>query len=41
LLGNKITKRITRKSSASPATGFAKLHMQEQSVIIEEAFKIE
>ncbi|MFN0276720.1 MAG: 2-oxoglutarate dehydrogenase E1 component [Chitinophagales bacterium] len=40
LLGTKITKRITRKSSASPATGFAKVHAEEQKQIIEEAFKL-
>ncbi|MBC8048206.1 MAG: 2-oxoglutarate dehydrogenase E1 component [Fimbriimonadaceae bacterium] len=39
LLGNRITHKISRKSSASPATGFAKVHAQEQNAIVEEAFK--
>ena len=29
---------ISRKSSASPATGFKKVHEQQQDAIIEEAF---
>jgi 2-oxoglutarate dehydrogenase E1 component len=33
-------KRISRKASASPATGFAKIHAQEQMDIIERAFNI-
>jgi 2-oxoglutarate dehydrogenase E1 component len=31
---------ISRQSSASPATGFAKIHKQEQEEIIETAFSI-
>jgi 2-oxoglutarate dehydrogenase E1 component len=38
LLGNKVTKKVTRKSSASPATGFAKIHAKEQQEIVEQAF---
>ena len=30
---------IARKSSASPATGFAKVHAKEQQEIIDKAFK--
>jgi len=29
---------IARKESASPATGYAKVHAQEQSNIVEKAF---
>ena len=29
---------ITRKSSASPATGFAKVHAREQQDIVDKAF---
>ncbi|MFI5172467.1 MAG: 2-oxoglutarate dehydrogenase E1 component [Chitinophagales bacterium] len=39
LLGNRIKQKISRKSSASPATGFAKIHAQEQQEIIDNAFK--
>jgi len=38
LLGNKIAKKASRKSSASPATGFAKIHAKEQQEIVEQAF---
>jgi 2-oxoglutarate dehydrogenase E1 component len=31
-------RRISRESSASPATGFAKMHAREQEMIIEKAF---
>ncbi len=31
-------KCIARKVSASPATGFAKIHKQEQAEIVEKAF---
>lgn len=31
---------VSRKPSASPATGYSKIHKQEQDRIIEEAFKI-
>ncbi|NVJ47757.1 MAG: 2-oxoglutarate dehydrogenase E1 component, partial [Cytophagia bacterium] len=31
-------KLISRKASASPATGFAKVHAEEQELIIEKAF---
>lgn len=33
-------KEITRKSSASPATGYAAVHAREQKAIIDEAFAI-
>lgn len=39
LLGTKVNKKVSRKSSASPATGFAKIHTQEQQDIVEAAFK--
>jgi 2-oxoglutarate dehydrogenase E1 component len=32
-------KRISRESSASPATGYSKVHAAEQALIIEKAFK--
>jgi 2-oxoglutarate dehydrogenase E1 component len=32
-------KRISRRAAASPATGFAKVHKQEQEEIVREAFK--
>lgn len=38
LLGTKINKKVSRKSSASPATGFAKIHAKEQQEIVEQAF---
>ena len=38
LLGNMIKQKVTRKSSASPATGFAKIHAQEQADIVEQSF---
>jgi len=31
---------IARKPSASPATGYHKVHVQEQTTIIEKALKI-
>jgi 2-oxoglutarate dehydrogenase E1 component len=31
---------IARKTSASPATGYHKVHVQEQNAIIEKALKI-
>ena len=33
-------KRISRESSASPATGFSKVHAKEQAAIIDQAFAI-
>jgi 2-oxoglutarate dehydrogenase E1 component len=33
-------KRISRESSASPATGFSKVHAKEQAAIIDQAFSI-
>jgi 2-oxoglutarate dehydrogenase E1 component len=33
-------KRISRESSASPATGFFKVHVKEQQAIIDSAFNI-
>jgi 2-oxoglutarate dehydrogenase E1 component len=33
-------KRISRESSASPATGFSKVHLKEQKAIIDAAFNI-
>ena len=38
LLGNMIKQKVTRKSSASPATGFAKIHAEEQASIVEQSF---
>jgi len=38
MIGKHITDVIARKSSASPATGFAKVHAKEQQEIIEQAF---
>lgn len=35
---NRILRRISRPSSASPATGFSKVHAEEQHALIEEAF---
>jgi 2-oxoglutarate dehydrogenase E1 component len=32
-------KRISRESSASTATGYSKVHAEEQALIIEKAFK--
>lgn len=32
--------RISRKASASPASGFAKVHAKEQAEIVEQAFKL-
>jgi len=32
-------KGIARKNSASPATGFKKVHLQEQEVILKRAFE--
>ncbi len=37
---NRILKRISRESSASPATGFSKVHAKEQEAIIVESFNI-
>lgn len=39
ILGERGIKRISRKPSASPATGFLKVHLQEQQAIVEKAFK--
>jgi 2-oxoglutarate dehydrogenase E1 component len=36
---NKNMRLISRKSSASPATGFKKVHYQEQAAIIDKAFE--
>ena len=33
-------KEITRKSSASPATGYAAVHIREQKAIVDEAFNV-
>lgn len=33
-------KLISRKASASPSTGFKKIHFKEQARIIEQAFEI-
>ncbi len=30
----------TRKSSASPATGYASVHKEEQQAIVDEAFNV-
>ncbi len=38
MMGKKISDVYARKSSASPATGFAKVHAREQQEIIEQAF---
>lgn len=38
-LPNEDIKLISRKPSASPATGYAKVHKKEQDRIVEEAFK--
>lgn len=38
MMGKQITEVYARKSSASPATGFAKIHAREQQEIIEQAF---
>jgi 2-oxoglutarate dehydrogenase E1 component len=35
----KIDRIIARKASASPATGFMKVHSEEQQVIINSAFE--
>ena len=35
----KIDRIISRKASASPATGFMKVHLEEQKVIINSAFE--
>jgi len=34
-----VIKGISRRAAASPATGFAKVHKQEQQEIVKEAFK--
>ena len=36
---DKINRRICRKPSASPATGFSKIHQEEQRSIIKQAFE--
>jgi len=36
--GNRALRLISRRAAASPATGFKKIHLQEQASIIEEAF---
>jgi 2-oxoglutarate dehydrogenase E1 component len=33
-------KLISRKASASPATGFSKVHAKEQQQIVDDAFNI-
>ena len=33
-------KEITRKSSASPATGYVAVHIREQKAIVDEAFNV-
>ncbi|HNJ90715.1 MAG TPA: 2-oxoglutarate dehydrogenase E1 component [Chitinophagales bacterium] len=38
MMGRRISEAITRKPSASPATGFAKIHAREQQEIVEQAF---
>ena len=38
MMGKQISDVYARKSSASPATGFAKVHAREQQEIIEQAF---
>lgn len=40
LMGTMIKQKVSRKSSASPATGFAKVHAQEQADIVEQSFKL-
>ena len=40
ILGERGIKRISRKASASPATGFMKIHLAEQAAIVEKAFTI-
>ena len=39
MYGDHIKKVISRKSSASPATGFMKVHLKEQNQIIQSAFE--
>jgi 2-oxoglutarate dehydrogenase E1 component len=39
-LPDKNFRLVSRKPSASPATGYSKIHKQEQDRIVEEAFKI-
>ncbi len=38
---NKTLTLISRKSSASPATGYKKIHLKEQALIVEKAFHFE
>ena len=40
LMGTMIKQKVSRKSSASPATGFAKIHAQEQADLVEQSFKL-
>jgi 2-oxoglutarate dehydrogenase E1 component len=37
---NRILNRISRESSASPATGFNKTHLREQEAIISKSFDL-
>jgi len=37
---NRILNRISRESSASPATGYSKVHAKEQADIIEKSFTL-
>ncbi|HAE14092.1 MAG: 2-oxoglutarate dehydrogenase E1 component [Chitinophagales bacterium] len=40
ILADRGITRISRKASASPASGFMKVHLKEQQCIVEEAFKL-
>jgi len=40
MTGLEVFKEITRKSSASPATGYAAVHKKEQEAIVSEAFDV-
>jgi len=40
ILSGRGVKRISRKASASPATGFLKVHLQEQADLVEKSFQL-